>query len=86
MPKDGTDWDQEYGFTDNGRMPKPLTAALRQFDPPMSRVGHFRPIQPVLLAGSCLRRPESGPDAGMTSRSQLPRLHPVRINTAVASR
>jgi len=31
---------------------------------PMPATGHFRPIRPVLPAGSCLIRPESGPEAG----------------------
>jgi hypothetical protein len=37
---------------------------------PQERQRYQRPIRPVLLAGSCPRRTESGPDDGATTRKR----------------
>ena len=61
--------DYSRGFVTGGMS---LKAFLRSSNsgPLMSPMGHFRPIRPGLPAGSCLLRPESGPDAGATSRKR----------------
>jgi hypothetical protein len=44
-------------------VPEVVSSQRSKFDHSISVRSHFRPIRPVLPAGSCLLRPESGPEA-----------------------
>jgi hypothetical protein len=52
----------------------------------MSQMGHFRPTQPVVHAGRCLLRPESGLAAGPKHPTIFLRRWPLskRVNSSMA--
>ena len=45
----------------------------------MAVLGHFRPTQPVVTAGRCLFRPESGLAAGLCINSAVRLVHVPRL-------